>query len=172
MKINTKEPIHFVEFHEGNVPKNNADSNRITNLQFFHVLVACFKTSFSLFGKRNNNAPGKNSTTKQNMMAKDEPLVTWRAFEDRSSRNSFCRKYPKFFGSHRAPWNKRMEWKKLKYESQMGYSNIYFFYWPNDFFKEIRQIVVGVSCNFYRTSHRLWLVICRRTTLVRDAAMI
>ena len=113
------------------------------------------------------------STTKHNMTAKDEPLVTWRAFEDRSSRNSFCRKYPKFFGSHRAPWNKRMESKKLKYESQMGYSNIHFFYWPNDFFfKEIRQIVVGVSCNFYRSSHRLWLVICRRTTLVRDAVMI
>lgn len=113
------------------------------------------------------------STTKHNMIAKDEPLVTWRAFEDRSSRNSFCRKYPKFFGSHRAPWNKRMEWKKLKYESQMGYSNIYFFLLAKRFFfKEMRQIVVGVSCNFYRSSHRLWLVICRRTTLVRDAVMI
>lgn len=74
------------------------------------------------------------STTKHNMTAKDEPLVTWRAFEDRSSRNSFCRKYPKFFGSHRAPWIKRIQWKKLKYESQMGYYNIYFFLLAKRFF--------------------------------------
>ena len=86
------------------------------------------------------------STTKHNMTAKDEPLVTWRAFEDRSSRNSFCRKYPKFFGSHRAPWIKRIQWKKLKYESQMGYSNIY--YWPNDFFQRDQANCCGGFLQF------------------------
>lgn len=104
-------------------------------------------------------------------MAKYEPLVTWRVFEDRSSRNSSCRKYPKFFGSHRVPWNKRMEWKKLKYESKMVILTFIFFSLQKRFFLKSSSKLEGGICNF-DPSYRPWLVICRKTTLVRDTVMM